>query len=861
MSRKTRKLIWSAPLVAVLAVVGALALFVALSPNGAQADHVELPGPVTGLKATANGQNEINVSWKAPSTGGTPTSYRIDVSKDSYSWMALEADVREGTSHTHMGLKGGNLRYYRVFAKNAAGTGPVAENPNYDFARTAAAVAPDPVLQLRTTSVTHNQIELAWTAPASTGGKTIKRYCIEAKPTGQTLVTAIPLTSCTATATISDLGTTAPGIHEDGGAFEQNGGIIILGRSTFALTHKNLVAGSTWRYRAFVANDQGGSGAASNLLTVTTPVATKPDAPSHLRIVPTVEGADLWWNWPASDGGSDITNFIVEESTDKGKTWTTEAGSPIAVATAQTQPTSSATLATPQENIASADAGTRYRVRATNDADAAEASKWSLPSNSVTVDDARRIPEDNSGATNVPAYIKGPGAPNVTATMAMHLRRIDLSWTRAELNGPPVGHATGYYIDVSTDGETWMPLEGDTSWSRPTYNHTRNLDPNKMRYYRVFGEHEHNVGMPGAGTGSTKAATTPDPVRGLTATADGPTRIKLSWGAPAENGGYDIIGYRIEIANDDDDNATLTATPWPVATVIPTVEEDACSPALPCVRETVGVGSIEYTYKESSLDAGEARWFRVFAINKENEDTGPSPTDMGSAKPVRGMTATASAPQPPVDLTTEEAKDSDALFYTGKGALILWNAPEDPDGGEVTGYILSRRTKMGDEAWSEWDDDWGEITNASPDLLRTYYTDIAEPSEDEMREYRIKATSASGNSAWSSVVVYPADTSHTAVPSDLGMASNIRIGINSGGSIQVTWDAADNADGYIVIAIDRSDFSAKSAPINPNADGITATTWNLGGLTVGNDYYIYVAATGSAGDNTLSLPPVEVTAN
>ena len=41
MSRKTRKLIWSAPLVAVLAVAGALAMFVALSPNGAQADHVE----------------------------------------------------------------------------------------------------------------------------------------------------------------------------------------------------------------------------------------------------------------------------------------------------------------------------------------------------------------------------------------------------------------------------------------------------------------------------------------------------------------------------------------------------------------------------------------------------------------------------------------------------------------------------------------------------------------------------------------------------------------------------------------------------------------------------------------------------
>ena len=33
MSRKTRKLIWSAPLVAVLAVAGVLALFVALEPG------------------------------------------------------------------------------------------------------------------------------------------------------------------------------------------------------------------------------------------------------------------------------------------------------------------------------------------------------------------------------------------------------------------------------------------------------------------------------------------------------------------------------------------------------------------------------------------------------------------------------------------------------------------------------------------------------------------------------------------------------------------------------------------------------------------------------------------------------------
>ena len=58
MSRKTRKLIWSAPLVAVLAVAGALAIFVALAPNevGSRQAHdrrcMARPVPVTGWHRT-----------------------------------------------------------------------------------------------------------------------------------------------------------------------------------------------------------------------------------------------------------------------------------------------------------------------------------------------------------------------------------------------------------------------------------------------------------------------------------------------------------------------------------------------------------------------------------------------------------------------------------------------------------------------------------------------------------------------------------------------------------------------------------------------------------------------------------------
>ena len=35
------------------------------------------PGQVTGVSASEGGKNSANVTWSAPTTGGTPTSYKI----------------------------------------------------------------------------------------------------------------------------------------------------------------------------------------------------------------------------------------------------------------------------------------------------------------------------------------------------------------------------------------------------------------------------------------------------------------------------------------------------------------------------------------------------------------------------------------------------------------------------------------------------------------------------------------------------------------------------------------------------------------------------------------------------------------
>ena len=131
MSRKTRKLMWSVPLIAAVAVIGALAAFMTLTPNDASADS-HMPGPVKNLTVGPNEngipQEQLLVSWEAPDTGGAVTSYRIDISEDGERWLSYRTD--HGNSDLRIvyptadapgldsadGLAALTMRHFRVFA-------------------------------------------------------------------------------------------------------------------------------------------------------------------------------------------------------------------------------------------------------------------------------------------------------------------------------------------------------------------------------------------------------------------------------------------------------------------------------------------------------------------------------------------------------------------------------------------------------------------------------------------------------------------------------------------------------------------------------------------------------------------------
>ena len=90
------------------------------------------------------------------------------------------------------------------------------------------------------------------------------------------------------------------------------------------------------------------------------------------------------------------------------------------------------------------------------------------------------------------------------------------------------------------------------------------------------------------------AAQPPGEPTNLTATANGQTRIDLSWRVPASNGGAAITGYRVEVSTDGSSWSTLDANTNSTAT----------------------------RYSHTGLTAGSARRYRVSAINSAG--TGPA---------------------------------------------------------------------------------------------------------------------------------------------------------------------------------------------------------------------------------------------
>ena len=180
MSRKSRKLIWSAPMVAVFAVIGALALFMTLTPSGAAAQSLQTPGQVQDFEAEATGPDTIKLTWGAPTDGGRQTGYRIDVSDDGYTWELLSESVPgQDDEYEHDGLMARETKFYRIFAHNQGGgqIGPVAMSSPTSIATMASTPPDNPTdLEIVHGATPQTMLTLTWMPPETPDGTAIHQY-------------------------------------------------------------------------------------------------------------------------------------------------------------------------------------------------------------------------------------------------------------------------------------------------------------------------------------------------------------------------------------------------------------------------------------------------------------------------------------------------------------------------------------------------------------------------------------------------------------------------------------------------------------------------------------------------------------
>ena len=505
------------------------------------------PGPPRSLTANPGGGSIINLSWSTPAShgGAAITEYRMQWSLDgtASSWTDLTPNTMPpATFRQDTGLDEGTTRHYRVYAINSAGESAQPSNVAMATTTTGIGTAPDKPTSLRAIASGQTTINLSWTAPTNSGSTPLFGYRIE--------------------------------VSEDGGTnwddFSRTESFLVTSDS-----HKGLTAGTTRHYRVYSINHEGFESEASDVVSATTgtTAATAPSAPRALRATASGQTTiNLSWTAPSSTGGSSITGYRIQWSTNGTSGW--QNVSPVHTGTGRTYADTGL------------DPGTRrhYRVYARNSV--AESTQ----------------PSGVANATTATATATVPSAPRTLRATASGQTTINLSWSAPSSTGG--SSITGYRIQWSLDGSSnWENVSPAHTGTGRTYADT-GLDLGTTRHYRVYAS--NSVGEsaqpsdPASATTSTTTVPVPSTPRALSATADGPTTINLSWEAPSNTGSASITGYRIEVSEDGGTN-------W----------------------EDLETNHSETTYSHTGLTEGSTRHYRVYAINAEGLE-GPA-SDVDSA--------------------------------------------------------------------------------------------------------------------------------------------------------------------------------------------------------------------------------------
>ncbi|CDW52538.1 protein unc g; protein unc f; protein unc d; prot ein unc b; protein unc a [Trichuris trichiura] len=279
--------------------------------------------------------------------------------------------------------------------------------------------------------------------------------------------------------------------------------------------------------------------------------------------------------------------------------------------------------------------------------------------------------------------------------------------------------------------------------------------------------------------------------------------IKLQWNPPDDDGGSEIIGYVVEM-------------------------QQLGSPVWEKIRDYIP--STNYTMK--GLEEDRQYIFRVSAENM-----------VGVGEPLAGFPVTAKDPfEVPSAPTAPEVVDYDTDFVN-----LKWNPPKDDGGSPITGYVIEKHEKKGGG-------DWSPCCTLQTPLCECKVKNLA---EGETYQFRVRAVNLAGEGP-PSRASEPCTCQPFVRPP--GAPDQPRVGKVTKSSVELTWnrplrDGGASITGYLV---EKKPFiSGEWVPCN--AQPVVDTNLVVTGLPEGEQFMFRVRAVNCAGPGEPSKPTDNVT--
>ena len=572
-------------------------------------DDLGAPGDLT---ATATSASQISLSWNAPTILGLSniTGYRVEIAESatSQNWAVAEADTGStATTYSHTGLPPSATRYFRVSAIDDAGPGvasgtahatttgssdgPIFTNAHLIASRQGLDVYFDEAIEDDS-----SKIPAASTFTVKVNGATVAIESISIASTDKATIATTSAIAENATVTVSY---TDPTTSDDDNAIQDSSG-----------------------------ND---APSFSDQPVAEPPTHTGvPGRPTGLQA--TFDGAELemtlTWTAPTAMGGSDISGYRVQRSTDNNN-W-------------QTLRSSHNKLTFLDQTVIHGRTY-YYRVAAINDDGRGPDSEV------LTVVDETPPPLAHATATTEGDQVRLAFKEALDTTIDVTGLLDSYSITA---NGVDLTSGPGRAIEFGTHDATFSVSTGEKIYKGETVvvsytDPTAGDDANALQ--DRAGNDVPTITNLVARFNNSRQVREPFEPTGLSATG-GENKISLTWTAPKRDGGSPITGYKIERSADG-------GTTW--TTIVADTESDGTN------------------HEESGIPVSTTRHYRVSAISAE-----------GTSDPSGTANATTSATGDDDGPTLVSAE----LKASGTSTVLTFNeALEDASGktAPVTQFTLS----------------------------------------------------------------------------------------------------------------------------------------------------------------------------